>query len=208
MVGIKFKDRFKELREQNGYTQITFLKAINADEYVTSIESVRNWEQGKSIPEWRTILKLCDFFDCDMDYLFGRISKKTHDTQFICNEIGLSEEALMNLIDKVKTPCVLDFLSELFSASPDLLENLAERFCTYRDRLNSGIHLLNSIQELVVQQSDSSHKKDAKLLNKIKRIPPYSDYIDDANDIARFELYRAIAKLIDNYSEELKNAEK
>lgn len=94
----EFGKVFKNLRKQSGYTQESFCEAFNANESITTINSIKNWEQGKSIPEWKTIMKLCDFFGCDMDYLFGRIVQKTHSTQFICNATGLSEKAVLMLI--------------------------------------------------------------------------------------------------------------
>lgn len=115
MVGIKFGNVFKELRIQYGYTQKSFCEAFNANESITTIDSVKNWEQGKSTPEWRTILKLCDFFDCDMDYLFGRISKKTHDTQFVCDETGLSESAVLKLKSFTYDTDISSFLSNLIT---------------------------------------------------------------------------------------------
>ena len=85
-----FKKGFKRARKEAGYTQQEFADAFS---YVT-IETVRNWEQGRNIPEIDTIEKLCGFFNCDLDYLFGRIDYKTHDHEYICETTGLTEKAV------------------------------------------------------------------------------------------------------------------
>lgn len=84
-----FSSGCRRARKKAGYTQQSFADAIHF-----SVESVRNWEQGRVVPERSTIEKLCDFFKCDMDYLFDRIDYETHDLSFICKYTGLSEEAV------------------------------------------------------------------------------------------------------------------
>lgn len=55
----------------------------------------------RNIPKtpFSAIWKLCEIFHCDIDYLFGRIDCSTHDLEFICSKIGLSEDAVTYLID-------------------------------------------------------------------------------------------------------------
>ncbi|MCC8060733.1 MAG: helix-turn-helix transcriptional regulator [Clostridiales bacterium] len=95
-----FKDGLKRARKskksKNGkpYTQETF-----AEEFNVSVDTVKNWEQGRVFPSVETIIELCDFFNCDMDYLFGTIDCKTHDLQFIHDKTGLSEKAIETLTD-------------------------------------------------------------------------------------------------------------
>lgn len=68
-----------------------------AEAFGCNIESVRNWEQGRTVPETGTLFRLADFLDCDLDYLIGRIDKPTHDIKFISDELRLSEEAVEKL---------------------------------------------------------------------------------------------------------------
>ena len=69
-----------------------------AEAFGCNIESVRNWEQGRTVPETGTLFRLADFLDCDLDYLIGRIDKPTHDIKFISDELRLSEEAVKKLM--------------------------------------------------------------------------------------------------------------
>ena len=69
-----------------------------AEAFGCNIESVRNWEQGRTVPETGTLFRLAEFLDCDLDYLIGRIDKPTHDLQFITDEFRLSSEAVKKLM--------------------------------------------------------------------------------------------------------------
>ena len=82
-----------------------------AEAFGCNIESVRNWEQGRTVPETGTLFRLAEFLDCDLDYLIGRIDKPTHDLQFITDELRLSEEAVKKLMKL--TPRQLQSISEI-----------------------------------------------------------------------------------------------
>lgn len=87
-----FKEVFKRERERAGYTQKSF-----AESFDISLDTVRNWEQGRKVPEIKTIERLCAEFGCEPDYLLGRMENSTHDIQFICKQTGLSEDAVLAL---------------------------------------------------------------------------------------------------------------
>ena len=87
-----FGNRLKELRKKKYKIQEKF-----AEDMGVSVESVRNWEQGRILPEMGTLFKICDLLDCDLDYLTGRLKLKTHDLQFIHDQTGLSETAIRKL---------------------------------------------------------------------------------------------------------------
>ena len=83
-----------EARKKARYkTQDAFAEALGC-----SVESVRNWEQGRTVPETGTLFQIAELLDCDLDYLIGRIDKPTHDLQFITDELRLSEEAVKKLM--------------------------------------------------------------------------------------------------------------
>lgn len=103
-----FKEVFKRERERAGYTQKSF-----AESFDVSLDTVRNWEQGRKVPEIKTIERLCNEFGCEPDYLLGRMENSTHDIQFICNQTGLSEDAVLALSRLKEDQAaiqVLDFL--------------------------------------------------------------------------------------------------
>ncbi len=95
---VVFGQRIKEIRGKE--TQLQFAKRLGPVFECPdglSLDTIRSWEQGYSIPDIKSLLKLCDFFGCDLDYLLGRIDKKTHDLQFICDQTGLSAAAVNKL---------------------------------------------------------------------------------------------------------------
>ena len=97
---LNFSDRFKALRKSKYKTVEDFIKAFDrANDMYLSNRAVNHWEQGDSIPEVYTLIKLCDFFGCDLDYLFGRIDTTTHAIEVIEKETGLSVPAIKRLIE-------------------------------------------------------------------------------------------------------------
>lgn len=93
-----FRKNLKEARKKAGYkTQETFSEAMDV-----TVESVRNWEQGRTIPEMKTLLKIVELLDCDMDYLIGRIQESSHTRKYIQEQTGLSEQVI-SLLQKWNT---------------------------------------------------------------------------------------------------------
>lgn len=94
----------KRARKNAGYTQQQLADILNVN-----IKSVMNWDQGRSIPEWKDAFRLCNLFQCDIDYLFGRIDGRTHDLDYVQSETGLSEESILILRQQreTETPSIL-----------------------------------------------------------------------------------------------------
>ena len=90
-----FAKGLKRARKKAGYrTQADLAAALDASGLDMTIDTVMNWEQGKSCPSLENFMKLCDFFGCSSDYLLYRIEEKNHDLKYICDYTGLSEEAV------------------------------------------------------------------------------------------------------------------
>jgi len=88
------KTGLKKARKHFGYTQKSLSEALKSEYIVGDIQTIRNWEQGRSIPSWDTLLKLAEFYGCEIDFLFDEIETETHDLEFICKETGLSADAV------------------------------------------------------------------------------------------------------------------
>ena len=86
------KQIWNEKKNRMGINQSQFAKKIGV-----SLETVRNWEQGKRRPSLEQMEIICNTVNCDIDYLFGKIETLTHDTAFICDKTGLSEKAVQIL---------------------------------------------------------------------------------------------------------------
>ena len=89
------KEGLKRARKEAGFTQ-----AELAEKLKVTLKTIQNWEQNVkagTLPTMGQLLQLAEFYDCDLDYLTGRIDCKTHDLQFIHDQTGLSEEAIKKL---------------------------------------------------------------------------------------------------------------
>ena len=85
----------QKIRKKRGFkTQDALAEALDV-----SVETVRNWEQGRTLPELGTLYRICSLLDCDIDYLTGRIEAPTHDLAFIQKQTRLSEAAVTKLLD-------------------------------------------------------------------------------------------------------------
>lgn len=95
----QFGIRFKELRKKKGLTQEKFSEVFPD----ATLDSVRSWEQHYAVPEISTLLDLCDFFGCDLDYLMGRIECMDHEKQYIHDKTLLSEKAIKAIQNNRRT---------------------------------------------------------------------------------------------------------
>lgn len=60
------KERLKELRKENGYTQKQVAKALNKSE-----TGYASWEQGLAEPGLCDLVTLCKLYGVTSDYLIG-----------------------------------------------------------------------------------------------------------------------------------------
>ena len=84
--------RIQTARKKKYRSQSQFADALHVDR-----QSVQGWESGKHLPDLDNLISISDLLDVDLDYLTGRIDCMTHETQFICDQTGLSEPAVKNL---------------------------------------------------------------------------------------------------------------
>lgn len=70
-----FKDRILELRSEKGFNQEELAKALDV-----SKSTVGMWEIGKRLPGPDKYEEIADYFNVDMDYLYGRtdVKQKIH----------------------------------------------------------------------------------------------------------------------------------
>ena len=62
-----FLERLKQLRLEKGLTQIELGKKLGIKRNTYS-----DWENGKTEPRFDNLVKLADFFNVSLDWLFGR----------------------------------------------------------------------------------------------------------------------------------------
>ena len=61
------------------------------------MKTVQNWENQQACPAIDELYKLCDLFDCDIDFLFGKQSCPRKQIASVHDCTGLSESAIRRL---------------------------------------------------------------------------------------------------------------
>lgn len=98
----KFKERFRKLRVDKGITQEALGNQPMGDNHhrymrVADRRTISNWEKGTTLPNIETAIELCEIFDCELDYLFGKIDLPHKDETDIQVATGLSERAIQTI---------------------------------------------------------------------------------------------------------------
>lgn len=106
-----FGKKLKIVRKQHGLTQEVF-----AEKMSVSLDTVKNWEQSYNYPSIDMLIKIAEYFRCDIDYLIGQQKSVKKEFPHISDMIGVSETAAELLIEAKKQG----------SPIPTLLSNLIE----------------------------------------------------------------------------------
>lgn len=106
-----FGNELKMIRKQHGLTQEVF-----AEKMCVSLDTVKNWGQSYNYPSIDILIKIAEYFQCDIDYLIGKQETSNKEYAHISNMIGISEAAAARLI-KAK---------EQVSPIPTILSDLIE----------------------------------------------------------------------------------
>lgn len=96
--------KLRELRELNNFTQAEVAKRIGITRFTYS-----NYENGKTQPDFNTLIKIADLYNVSLDYLLGRqfgdrIDKATLTTnqqkmlEFILDHDDKMNEDLLNVL--------------------------------------------------------------------------------------------------------------
>ena len=116
-----FAKRTKERAKEKGFTQEALAEKVNC-----SLPTIKKWYVGDACPDVHTLIELSKILDCNVGYLTGEIDQKTYDNKFICENTGLSENAveyIRNLPEDQKN--ILDRLLSRQSGLSDILEELS-----------------------------------------------------------------------------------
>ncbi|KXS42559.1 MULTISPECIES: helix-turn-helix domain-containing protein [unclassified Candidatus Frackibacter] len=97
-----FKKRFKKLRKRNNLTQKELAQHLNL-----APSTISFYEVGERTPDYKTLIKIADYFDVSLDYLFGRIHIHNYET------VNYLKQLPDSLIDELSSePKVLNQLLE------------------------------------------------------------------------------------------------
>lgn len=88
-------NRIKTQRERKGWSQTKLAEELGLSN--ESRQTISNWENGTRVPPLRTLVQLCQIFDCDIGYFFSEFDLRTKEETDIKLATGLSEDAIHKL---------------------------------------------------------------------------------------------------------------
>lgn len=107
---LKIKERIKELRQSHNIKQQELADIVGVGR-----NAVTNWEHKPKdnkeqyiIPGLYHLLLLCNFFKVDIDYLLGKTSVKSEDTNTISTTLHISEKSINTLRNNKEYGQLLD----------------------------------------------------------------------------------------------------
>ncbi len=145
---LKFATVFKNLREENGYSQQEI-----ADKLKISRGSVSNYEQGTREPSFEMLETIADLFNVDMDYLMGKspiknkstlsganlhpandinISKNVADLDFLCRLVKDGDKLVLEPLEP-QTEKLSEKGQKLYDMIKDLPEDALADILNYAE---------------------------------------------------------------------------
>ena len=119
----KYGIRLRELRTQNGYTQVQLAKLLHI-----SRSRLAMYEQGNRQPDFEMQETIADFFNVSIDYLFGRDQSDPYD-EFEIN--------WYDLVGDNQTPTQEEAKMIIkYRNSDDATRNMINRLLEYGTRIN------------------------------------------------------------------------
>lgn len=208
-----FGDILKKLRKENGLSQQEFANKFNV-----SLDAVKNWEQHYNIPEMECLLRLCEYFNCDLDFLFGRISQKTHDNSFIYDKIGLNEESIELLYSCKKgynNPKMIDAINKILNCGYRSLKFL-NLITAYMEQTQNILNIFNApvtdeenilidIDLEFSSKLEKKHKTRMNILHDIryeKHNSPIRELINELN-LINFKASNCLNDIISDISKDI-----
>lgn len=110
----EMKDVLKDLREEKNLSQMQLATKLNL-----SVSAIGMYESGKRIPRPEILETFADFYNVDMDYLFGRtmVRNKMRDFKGLSTKQGTAINLICNSIQNMSDEEIdkmLDMLNVLF----------------------------------------------------------------------------------------------
>lgn len=150
MISIEnFSDKLRNLIDSRFNKHTDFYKEFDK-KYGTNIsQTCKQWLKGNNFPKIDHIIYLCDFFDCDIEYLltpqieFKQIDKKVSDST------GLSQNTIKNIrtldyLDRI----IFDRLISQYSLLPDFTQSIKRMLSFHAYDAKAKIVLDNTLKKV------------------------------------------------------------
>ena len=162
-----FSERLKKRCFIMGYkTEKMFFEAFSKVHDDISSYTVHSWWSYVSLPDIKNTKRICDFLECDIDYLYGRINESTHDYAFINSITGLTESAIKCLHNSNDIS-----IGQLFKTKYKPLSAAVNHLLT----TEHGLTLLQYIFDYITSDSMSLSYQGKAISEDIKISNPHTD---------------------------------
>lgn len=145
---------------------------------------------------------MCDLLGCDVDYLIGRLDEKSHNTSFISQYTGLSEEAievLHYLNQATNPPTVGDYNKKVVSFINRVLGLSHPFISTDSADKSSAITNLFTLCEQYLSPNTGSEIK-MTFAQGVNGANPYAIPVEQEIELIRIQ--RELFRLYDHFSKE------
>ena len=171
--------RIREMRLEKNWTQKDLANKLG----LKNETAIANYESGYSVPKDEIKSKMCEIFNCSMDYLMGQSNFKTYQQELDNYTVTQNKITILKTIDRYYyeyvVPCSLK--EEDVNRIVDLLSNVNK---------DNGKEIKEQINDLVDSFNTNKRLKVRKFINIIIK-----ELIDDISSKSKF-LY--LNNLIEN----------
>lgn len=102
------KDRIKELRKEKGLTQEGLAKMLG----LSAKSNIANYENGANAPSDEVKLKMCEIFNCSMDYLIGKSTYRNYEDYQNAQEFVLKNISTLNKEEVQEITTLLNYINQ------------------------------------------------------------------------------------------------
>lgn len=176
--------RIKQMRLDKGWTQKDLAKKLG----LKNDTAIANYEAGYSTPKDDIKIKMCEVFDCSMDYLMGKSNFRTN-AEELTNylNIEIKDDLIKNLkaleldksdLEKAVTAFVENYMVptnefsvKIYDMEDSLIYFAYELITKYYFKLiNKELSVLTNNSELLVDKQAYFEKAEEYAWNKMKKI--------------------------------------
>ena len=180
------RNRIRDLREEKGITQEKLAEIIGeeTDNPKLNFRTIGNWENGITTTKMELcyVIALCNYFECDMDYLFGDQETKKKEYKFISEFTNLSTTAAEEIM-------------KMSSAEQKLLD----RFFTVQPGMIWLVKEMLKVASYIYQKGDIKiNLPDGEARSETTKELEVTLNEYDARDMLSYTLQREIEKMIDS----------
>lgn len=162
----KIPVRIRQEREISGLTQDLLSEKIGL-----SRQTLINYESGKSPVPIDVILKMCEVFGCEAEYLLCASDQRNRVNTDLCEATKLSEKAVENILDlnRGTKPLIGDLRTENIKTLDKILSNIDLKY------------LLQAISDYRNNKQSDKDSQDFELFKLQKRFISLVNNLDDKN---------------------------